>query len=74
MLTLAGVLGDLPAVALRAERVLAKLERVTDRGIGIAPESIEGAGRSAADRGFWLAAAMWVIAGSLLLLLITSWS
>jgi ubiquinone biosynthesis protein len=74
VLTLAGVLGDLPAVALRAERVLAKLERVTDRGIGIAPESIEGAGRSAADRGFWLAAAMWVIAGSLLLLLITSWS
>jgi ubiquinone biosynthesis protein len=73
VLTLAGVLGDLPAVALRAERVLAKLERVTDRGIGIAPESIEGAGRSAAGQGFWLTAAMWTIAGSLVLLLLTSW-
>ena len=65
--TLAGVLTDLPTIALRAERVLAKLERVTDRGIGIAPESIEGAGRSAASRGWLVTAALWAIAAGLLL-------
>jgi len=60
--TLAGVLADLPELSLRAERVLAQLERATDRGFSLAPDSLEGIGRAEARRARWQTAALWVIA------------
>ncbi len=68
--TLAGVLADLPEIALRGERLLEKLERIADRGVGLAPESIERAGDAAVRRGFWTEIALWVIAGALVIGLI----
>jgi ubiquinone biosynthesis protein len=66
LLTLLGVLGDLPDLALRAERVLGKLERATDRGFSLTPESLEGIGEAEARRSRWVAAALWVIAAVLI--------
>jgi ubiquinone biosynthesis protein len=60
--TLAGVIADLPELSLRAERVLAQLERATDRGFSLAPDSLEGIGRAEARRARWQTAALWVIA------------
>jgi ubiquinone biosynthesis protein len=71
--TLVGVLSDLPDLALRAERVLAKLERATDRGFNLTPESLEGIGEAEARRSRWIAAALWVIAVVLLLSFFWGW-
>ena len=67
VLTLAGVIADLPDLALRAERVLGKLEHVADRGITLAPESVEGIARAETRRARWIALALWLIAALLLL-------
>jgi ubiquinone biosynthesis protein len=71
--TLVGVLGDLPDLALRAERVLGKLERATDRGFSLTPESLEGIGEAEARRSRWIAAALWVIAVVLVLSFFWGW-
>ena len=63
--TLASVVGDLPELALRAERVLAKLERSTDEGVPLAPESLSGLREAAALRARWSVAALWLIAALL---------
>src|SRR3954468_16660198 len=63
--TLLGVVGDLPDLALRAERVLGKLERATDRGFPLTPKSLEGIGEAEPRRSRWIAAALWVIAAVL---------
>jgi ubiquinone biosynthesis protein len=71
--TLAGVLADLPELSLRAERVLAQLERATDRGFSLAPESLDGIGRAEAHRARWGTAALWVIALVSIALLLRLW-
>ncbi len=68
--TLAGVLADLPEMAQRGERLLEKLERIADRGVGVAPEAIERAGDAASRRGAWTEIALWIIAGALVVGLI----
>ena len=70
--TLLGIVGDLPDLALRAERVLGKLERATDRGFSLTPESLEGIGEAEARRSRWIAAALWVIAVVFIVLLLRS--
>ena len=70
--TLLGVIGDLPDLALRAERVLGKLERATDRGFSLTPESLEGIGEAEARRSRWIAAALWVIAAVFIVFLLRS--
>jgi ubiquinone biosynthesis protein len=45
--------------------VLGKLERATDRGFSLTPESLEGIGEAEARRSRWIAAALWVIAALL---------
>lgn len=60
--TLFGVLQDLPDMAVRAERLLVQLEQGTERGIALAPSSIERAGEAAAGRGRALVIGVWVIA------------
>jgi ubiquinone biosynthesis protein len=64
---LASVVGNLPELALRAERLLGKLERAAEEGFPVATESLEGIGKAEARRSRWVAAALWVIAAILLL-------
>jgi ubiquinone biosynthesis protein len=65
--TLAGVVADLPALALRGERLFAKLETVVDQGFTLSPASIEAIGRAETKRVGWGAAALWVIALAVLI-------
>jgi ubiquinone biosynthesis protein len=60
--TLAGVVADLPDLALRAERVLNQLENVTARGFALHPQSIAAIGRAEAKGTRWGVAALWIIA------------
>jgi ubiquinone biosynthesis protein len=60
--TLAGVVADLPELALRAERVLRQLEHVTTRGVPLHPSSVAAIGRAEARGNRWGVAALWVIA------------
>ncbi|MGY6644319.1 MAG: 2-polyprenylphenol 6-hydroxylase [Salinarimonas sp.] len=60
--TLAGIAARAPELALRTERLITQLERDTEKGIALSPDSIERAGEAAAWRGRALVAALWVIA------------
>ena len=67
--TLAGVVGDLPEIALRAERVLNQLEDLTAKGVSLERESIAAIGRAEARGQRWGTAALWIIAVSLMIIL-----
>ncbi len=67
--TLAGVVADLPDLALRAERMLNRLEGLTDRGVVLNPESINAIGRAEARGNRWGVAALWIIAFVLIIVL-----
>jgi ubiquinone biosynthesis protein len=60
--TLAGVLSDLPDLAVRAERVLAQLETVSAHGVALNPDSVAAIGRAEARGNRWSVAALWIIA------------
>ena len=60
--TLAGVLADLPEMALRAERALNQWEAVTAKGISLDADSVAAVGRAEARGNRWGAAALWIIA------------
>jgi ubiquinone biosynthesis protein len=68
--TLATAVSHLPEIALRAERLVAKLERATDRGFALHPESVAAIGRAEGRGNAWGTVALWVIAGLLLLVLL----
>jgi ubiquinone biosynthesis protein len=70
VMTLAGVLADLPEIALRAERVLVQLEDATSKGFALKPDSIREIGRAEARGNRWGNAALWVIAVLILVALI----
>jgi ubiquinone biosynthesis protein len=61
LLTLAGVVADLPDLALRAERVLNQLEDVTGKGVPLHPASVAAIGRAEARGRRWGVAALWII-------------
>jgi ubiquinone biosynthesis protein len=67
--TLAGVIGDLPDIALRAERVLTQLEDLTAKGITLERETVTAVGRAEARGRRWGTAALWIIAVSLMIAL-----
>jgi ubiquinone biosynthesis protein len=67
--TLAGVIGDLPELALRAERVLNQLEDVTAKGVALDQDSVAAIGRAEARGNRWGVAALWIIAVSLMIML-----
>ncbi|HVL70573.1 MAG TPA: 2-polyprenylphenol 6-hydroxylase [Beijerinckiaceae bacterium] len=67
ILTLAGVVADLPDLALRGERVLEKLERLSDEGVRVDEGSLDGLARAEARRARWNTLALWVIAALLAL-------
>jgi ubiquinone biosynthesis protein len=54
--------GELPRLAERAERLSADFAEMSERGIRLAPETIEGIARSEARGNRWGRAALWVIA------------
>lgn len=60
----------LPDLVIRGERVLHNLESQASNGFRLAPGSLERIGRAEARRAFWGSAALWVIAGLLLLLVV----
>jgi ubiquinone biosynthesis protein len=66
--TLAGVVGDLPELALRAERVLNQLEDATAKGVSLNQDSIAAIGRAEARGHRWSTAALWIIAVSLMII------
>jgi ubiquinone biosynthesis protein len=68
--TLATAVSHLPDLALRAERVVAKLERATDHGFALHPESVHAIGRAEGRGNIWGTVALWVIAILLLLVLL----
>jgi ubiquinone biosynthesis protein len=70
--TLAQLVSDLPELAQRSERLVAKLERVADRGIDLSPRTLDFADRTARDGGRWTLAALWVIAVALVLVVLRS--
>ncbi|HEU4518686.1 MAG TPA: 2-polyprenylphenol 6-hydroxylase [Microvirga sp.] len=68
--TLAGVLADLPDLALRGERVLRQLEQVTSRGVALDQATIGAIGRAEALGNRWGVAALWIIAVLLVMLVV----
>jgi ubiquinone biosynthesis protein len=66
--TLAGVVGDLPELALRAERVLNQLEDATAKGVSLNQDSVAAIGRAEARGHRWSTAALWIIAVSLMII------
>jgi ubiquinone biosynthesis protein len=65
--TLAKVVSDLPEIALRAERLLAKLETQADRGLRIEDGSVGGLADPLSRRLRWIAVPLWLIVLLLLL-------
>jgi ubiquinone biosynthesis protein len=60
--SLASAVSRLPDLTLRAERVLAKLERSADHGVPLAAGSGEGRGQAQARQARWQAVALWILA------------
>jgi ubiquinone biosynthesis protein len=65
------VLADAPAMAQRTERILAKLEAMTDRGLALEHDTITGIGRHPARTLRWIAWGLWVIVALLVIGVVT---
>jgi len=61
LMTLAKVAADLPEMAQRVERLLVKLERVADEGLGLAPVRVSTIGRRPTRNLAFIAAGIWVV-------------
>jgi ubiquinone biosynthesis protein len=59
--TLASVLGDLPEIAARTERLLTKFERAADFGFPLERESVERMGHAPTRVFRWIALPLWLI-------------
>src|SRR6478736_6637665 len=70
VLTLAGVIADLPELALRAERVLRQVEQATAEGLLLERDSVAAIGRAQAAAHRWGTAALWIIAALLIILVV----
>lgn len=67
LLTVAGVVADLPAMAQRVERLLTKVEGIVDRGIPLERETIGGIARHTTATLRWVAWAAWLILAMLVI-------
>jgi ubiquinone biosynthesis protein len=63
------VLGQMPSLLGRAARIAEQLDAASRDGIVLAPETVAAIGAAEARRNRWTAAALWVIAALLALLL-----
>jgi ubiquinone biosynthesis protein len=61
-MSFAGMIGHLPVLAARAERLVESLEAAAERGFPLAPESVSDIGRAEARRARWSAVALWIMA------------
>lgn len=61
LMTLAQVIGDLPDIAKRTERLLAKIERATDEGFAVERESVEAMSGAQLEVFRWIALPLWLI-------------
>ena len=59
---LARVAADRPAIASRAAAVLERMEKMTQEGVVLSPETIASMGRTESRRNRWRTAALWTIA------------
>ncbi len=72
--SVAALLGGLPRMASRVERLAVALEDGATRGFPLSEDSIQAIGAAEARRARWGHAALWVIAASLAVLAIRPWS
>jgi ubiquinone biosynthesis protein len=63
-------LGGVPALLSRGAALVEQLDAITRDGLVLAPETVAAIGRAEARRNRWTAAALWVIAGLLGVLVI----
>jgi ubiquinone biosynthesis protein len=63
-------LGDVPGLLSRGAGLVEQLDAMTRNGLVLAPETVADIGRAEAQRNRWIAAALWVIAALLALLLL----
>ncbi len=68
VLSLAGMVGHLPVLVGRAERLIQSLEAATRQGFPLSPESVADIGRAEARRSRLSATALWIIAACVLAL------
>lgn len=66
--TLAGLASDLPDMALRAKRILGRVEDMTADGMALHRDSVSAIGRAEARGNRWSTAALWIIALSLMIM------
>ena len=59
--TLGSILGNLPDIALRSERLLAKLERAADEGMALEQDSLDGMAKAQTRVFNWIALPLWLI-------------
>jgi len=62
-------IGGVPALLGRGAELIGQLDDITRDGLVLAPETVAAIGRAEARRNRWTAAALWVIAGLLAVLL-----
>jgi ubiquinone biosynthesis protein len=64
------LLGDIPGLLTRGAALVEQLDAITRDGLVLAPQTVAEIGRAEARRSRWTAAALWVIAALLALLLL----
>jgi ubiquinone biosynthesis protein len=68
VLTLARVVADLPEMAQRTERLLAKLEIAADRGMRLERDTVRGLAGPLRSMLRWIAVALWIVAALMVIL------
>jgi len=66
--TLASLASDLPDMALRAKRILDRVEDMTTQGVTLSRDSVQAIGRAEARGNRWSSVALWIIALSLMII------
>ena len=60
----------MPALLSRGDVLVEQLDAITRDGLVLAPETVAAIGRAEARRNRWTAAALWAIAGLLVVLIL----
>ena len=66
-------LGGVPALLSRGAELVEQLDAITRDGLVLAPETVAAIGRAEARRNRWTAAALWVIAAMIGMLIVVVW-
>lgn len=71
--TLVRLAGELPMLAKRAERIVGEIDTLTTRGVKVEPDMVEAWARARAKSNRLGTIALWIIAATLVVLLIEVW-